>query len=62
MDFVDFILYIEQKEINPPKKTRKFFNSHLFWLNSHPFFVRPIICRLNLSVSAPQKKLYNINS
>jgi hypothetical protein len=27
-------------------------NSHLFWLNSHPFFahffMRPIICRLNL--------------
>jgi hypothetical protein len=32
---------------------RKFFNSHLFWLNSHPFFTRSIICRLNLSVSAP---------
>ncbi len=31
----------------------KFFNSHLFWLNSHPFFARPIICKLNLSVSAP---------
>jgi len=25
-------------------------NSHLFWLNSHPFFVCPIICKLNLSV------------
>jgi hypothetical protein len=23
------------------------------FLNSHPFFARPIICRLNLSVSAP---------
>jgi len=32
---------------------RKFFNSHLFWLNSHPFFTRPIICRLNLSVPTP---------
>jgi len=32
---------------------RNFFNSHLFWLNSHPFFACPIICRLNLSVSAP---------
>jgi len=30
---------------------RKILNSHLFWLNSHPFFARPIICRLNLSVS-----------
>jgi len=30
-----------------------FFNSHLFWLNSHPFFARSIICRLNLSVFAP---------
>jgi hypothetical protein len=43
---------------SPPKETkifqdRKFFNSHLLWLNSHPFFARPIICRLNLSVSAP---------
>jgi len=33
---------------------RKILNSHLFWLNSHPFFMCPIIiCRLNLSVSAP---------
>ncbi len=31
----------------------KILNSHLFWLNSHPFFALPIICRLNLSVSAP---------
>ncbi len=30
---------------------RKFFNSHLFWLNSHPFFARSIICRLNLDAS-----------
>jgi len=29
---------------------RRILNSHLFWLNSHPFFARPIICRL-----------YNIN-
>ncbi len=28
---------------------RTFLNSHLFWLNSHPFFAHPIICRLNLS-------------
>jgi len=32
---------------------RRILNSHLFWLNSHPFFAHPIICRLNLSVSAP---------
>jgi hypothetical protein len=32
---------------------RRILNSHLFWLNSHPFFARPIICRLNLSVFAP---------
>jgi len=25
MDFVDFISYIEQKEINPPKKTKSEF-------------------------------------
>jgi hypothetical protein len=31
----------------------KILNSHLFWLKSHPFFARPIICKLNLSVSAP---------
>jgi hypothetical protein len=36
-------------------KNRKFFNSDLFWLNSHPFFARPIICRLNLSVSVVNK-------
>jgi hypothetical protein len=36
-----------------PSYPRKILNSHLFWLNSHPFFVRSIICRLNLSVFAP---------
>jgi hypothetical protein len=33
-------------------KIGKKLNSHLFWLNSHPFFARSIICRLNLSVFA----------
>jgi hypothetical protein len=32
---------------------KRIFNSHLFWLNSHPFFAHLIICRLNLSVSVP---------
>ncbi len=32
------------------QKYRRILNSHLFWLNSHPFFAHPIICRLNLSV------------
>jgi hypothetical protein len=29
----------------PVNKEGNFFNSHLFWLNSHTFFARPIICR-----------------
>ncbi len=35
MDFVDFILYIEQKEIKPPpkKKKTKFFNEYRLHLN-----------------------------
>jgi len=44
---------------------RRILNSHLFWLNSHPFFERPIICRLmheklliNLSVSAPTPLMF----
>jgi hypothetical protein len=54
--------YLNMQKYNlqksPPKETkifqdRKILNSHLLWLNSHPFFAHPIICRLNLSVSAP---------
>jgi hypothetical protein len=32
-------------------RQRKILNSHLFWLNSYPFFMRPILCRLNLDAS-----------
>jgi hypothetical protein len=45
------------KESSPIYIYRRILNPHLFWLNSHPFFARLfarlIICRLNLSVSAP---------
>jgi hypothetical protein len=35
MDFVDFISYIEKKEINPPKKEKPelFFNEYRLHLN-----------------------------
>jgi len=45
-------LSLPQKE----KENLKF--SPFFWLNSHPFFARPIICRLNLSVSASHIMIY----
>jgi hypothetical protein len=33
MEFVDFILYIEQKEINPPKKKKKKNKPEFFLMN-----------------------------